>query len=184
MQRGFGNEMIKYVLLERFSFFPVGSSLFFRTNAVKDLINYADLFNNPNAPGEAMILFPLFARYGRYCFISDVTVAYRIREGSLSHHESIQKKTEFSIKYAFQKINAAQAFDQSYRLKLKLTIKLILLYFYATKENSESIFVDVIESLSKKEKSKYIKTANNIVLFVNNHSHISKLLSCLFSIVR
>lgn len=175
-----GKKMIKHVLLENFSFFPVGSSLLFRSVILDKLRECYPLYETTNAPGEAMILFPLFCLYGKYAFLNDVTTAYRIRLGSLSHQVSPEKKIEFDIKYAIQKINVANYFNLSLHLRIKLAIKLFFLYLYSIRRDEDAIFSERLNTLSRIERTISVRMVSRLTIVLSKCSLMRNFVMLLF----
>ncbi len=159
-----GRKMIKSVLLEDFSFFPVGSSLFFRGyETINHIKSSNTLLRGKAIPGEAMILFPIFAVIGKYAFIEDITTVYKIHVGSVSHTKSNNHKIAFRIKYSIQKINVAAFYRLPLVFRLKQSIKFIYFYLYTARDGFSSLFVQNVNTYLDSECSQYVKIPVRII---------------------
>lgn len=182
LTKRYGKNALEDVLEEHFSFFPVGSSILFRTKEIQEYyLNASKIINSENAPGEGMPIFTHFAMIGRYYFMTDITTAYRIRKRSLCHIDDKQKQECFNIKYAFQKINIAEYYNLKGYLR-KGSIKLILLYLHAIHKRTDTLFLEELSILAVKEDSQNIKKAVRVIRHLARFPHTCYLLSRMWAI--
>lgn len=166
----YGKGLLKDVLNENFTFFPVVSSIMFRTPDIKEYRQRASsIIDGENAPGEGMPLFTHFALTGKFFFLRDVTTVYRIRKSSLWHIVEERKQERFKIKYAFQKINIAEFQDMGCYISV-CCIKLILLYLYSVNNRTDKCFLEELDTLSDIEPSPYIQKTKKRIIFLSKHT--------------
>lgn len=178
----FGLHQLPHVLEEHFTFFPVVSSVLFRTNDMQEYrVKAAEIIDGENVPGEGMPIFAHLALSGKYYFLSDITTVYRIRKSSLCHIEDIQRLERFKIKYAFQKISIAEFFAQKKCIR-KCKLKLIALYLYAVDNKSDKFFLKELSELSKDISSVNVFDAVKRINYLSKHKLVSKALFVPFTI--
>lgn len=148
---GYGKKMAIEVVKENFSTFPVASSLIYR----KSILDTYNVFINkalvdPFKRGEAMILFPIFAMTGKYAFLPEPMVSYRVREESASHFTDPRLKEKFELFYLFQKLNTIRLLNLGFGIKLKFNIKVIKFFLRYAKN---SLNIDLNNYLNQYKKS-------------------------------
>lgn len=167
-----GRKNVKSVLLEEFSFFPVGSSIFFRGDGIiKFLENNNHIWTGNNVPGEGMIIFSYLAMTGSFFFLNDITTVYRILGNSASHFKDKSKKNLFDIRYHIQKINVSECMNLSFFIKYKLVIKFVLCYLYSCRDGLEYDFFRLMQIQTDGEESKNVALAAHLISVLHgNHA--------------
>lgn len=144
---GHGKRMAIEVIKENFTSFPVASSMMYRRKVLETFSNYIEeAIKDPFARGEAMILFPIFALTGKYAYLSEPMVSYRVREKSASHFVDNKLKEKFDIFYLFQKLNTTRLLRLGSCIRLYLNFKTVKYFLCYAKESSKS---DLLNYLSQ-----------------------------------
>lgn len=136
-----GKKMAEEVIKENFSAFPVASSMMYRTEILDDYkLFISEALKDPFVRGEAMILFPIFAITGKFFYLPEPMVTYRVREESASHFTNDKQKEKFKLFYLFQKLNTVRLLHLSSRIKLYLNLKLIKCFLvYSIKSTNNEL---------------------------------------------
>ncbi len=109
-----GKESVGHFLRHDFSSYPFGSSCFFRKNQYLSLLPRLDsLINDKGSTGEGTLLNVIMCMSGRYVFIPEVMVDYRILTSSLSHTTDKYMSIDFILRYTNHRIIAAQCLELS-----------------------------------------------------------------------
>lgn len=171
-----GNSAIQEVLFEKFSSFPVASSMLFRNYNIGDFLKSIEsIYETDNVPGEGMILLSHLALNGRFYFLPNITTVYRINEQSVSHTNLISKRLNFDIRYYIHKIELAEFFNVRYVYKLKLALKLYLLYIYAAQEGCSDEFLSQLNNLNLVVTSKFEEIPLKMIRYTSSHHIILSL---------
>ena len=103
-----GLKNVENYLLDKYSCYPLGSSSFFRKSQYFENIDkYEKLINDKYTVGEGTLLNVMMSFMGKYMFLPDLMVKYRVVDSSLSHFETKEKVLEFKVKLAGHKTLAA-----------------------------------------------------------------------------
>lgn len=149
---GYGKEMAIEVIKENFTSFPVGSSLMFKKQVLEKYARFIDdALKDPFARGEAMILFPIFALSGRYFYLSEPMVSYRVREISASHFIDESVKEKFELHYLFQKLNTVRLLKLGTRIKMYLNLKTVKYFLFYAKKATKSSLIDYLRQYNNSE---------------------------------
>lgn len=171
-----GNLSIKDVLFEKFSSFPVASSMLFRNYGIKEFLKSIEsIYKSEGVPGEGMILLSHLASHGKFYFLPNITTVYRINEQSVSHTSSLSKKLNFDIRYYVHKIELSDFFNLKYIYRFKLSLKLYLLYVYAFQDGYSNEFISQLNRLSIKNSSIFVKVPIKVIRYTSNHHFLQYL---------
>ena len=142
----YGKPMASEVVKETFTSFPVASSIMFRSDVLHNYRQFIEVaIKDPFARGEAMILFPILALSGKFGYLKDSMVSYRVLSSSASHFKDDKIKEKFNLFYLFQKLNTIKLLKLGTVMKLLFNIKVIKDFLFYAKKSTNIELKDYLQ---------------------------------------
>ena len=103
-----GSNAVVSFLTGKYSYYPLGSSSVFRKDQyLKYIDRFKSLIEDKNSVGEGTLLNVMLALQGRFHYIPECCVKYRVLPSSLSHFSQKNKRIDFAFNYTKHKLIAA-----------------------------------------------------------------------------
>lgn len=136
-----GKESVFALLLEDYSYYPLGSSSCFRRDVyLAGCEKYEELITVKDTSGEGTILNVTMGMAGRITFMPDIITAYRVLERSLCHFEKPQEAVLFDFKYIRLRLIAANLVKLSTEQIVEMTRKAIKVKMRNAMLNGQTLF--------------------------------------------
>ena len=102
-----GIDSVVALLCDEQTYYPLGSSsCFYRNIYIEGCAKYSDLISNI---GEGTLLNVTMSMAGKYYFIPEVLVSYRVMDLSLSHFDTHEEMLQFNFEYLKLKLVVSKA---------------------------------------------------------------------------
>lgn len=168
-----GIEGIENVLMENYTYYPLGSSSCFRKEVyLEGCCLYNSLVEYEESAGEGTLLNISMCRVGYFGYLPDIMVSYRVNSSSLSHFVNEREDISFRFRSLKTKYFAAvlsQCSNRTLNNILKMGFKNILVR--AVRLNAIRIYRNEMKRFYLSEfiapaSIKLIKIYNNIVFII------------------